>query len=225
MSPAEQTEIERKYDVDETAVVPDLVGTTPRDPSAGGAGRDLRVAHVDVDPPAHLAATYHDAPGRPLLGGRVTLRRRTGGHDAGWHLKLPPTGPGAGRREVHAPLGEADDGVPAELLDRVADRLDGRDVAPVLVLETTRTAHRLRAADGTELAELADDAVSATEPETGTRRSWREWEVELAPGLDGADGEALLVAVEAVLRSAGAVPSSSRSKLARGLGEEPLPGA
>ena len=270
MSTREQTEIERKYDVRDEAVVPDLTGVRRAGPGAeaggdpqgdgrgrGGAGPVLEVARVDRAAPAHLRAVYHDTDDHLLLRSRVTLRRRTGGHDEGWHLKLPPTGPAGssgqqtpsgdpgttgtdhstaaagGRREVHAPLGVEGSGVPAELLDRVRDLLGGRPVSPVVVLETTRTATTLVGADGSELVEVADDVVTATvsrAPASGAPtssggepvvRRWREWEAELAPGVDGASGEALLDAVEVRLLDAGAVPSASRSKLARALGAEP----
>ena len=36
-----------------------------------------------------LEAVYYDTPNLRLLAEGVTLRRRTGGEDAGWHLKLP----------------------------------------------------------------------------------------------------------------------------------------
>jgi hypothetical protein len=262
MGTSEQTEIERKYDVDEEAVVPDLDGVSVPADLAGGAGAEggagpvLEVVRAERAAPAHLRAVYHDTDDHLLLRSRITLRRRTGGHDEGWHLKLPaapaPAGassgqetssddPGTtgtdhsaahstagstrGRREVHAPLGSEDEGVPSELLARVEVQLDGRSVAPVIVLETTRTATTLVDAEGAALAELADDVVTATvsgrhgaEPVV---RRWREWEAELAPGVDGAAGETLLDAIEARLLAAGAVPSASRSKLARGLGAEP----
>jgi inorganic triphosphatase YgiF len=228
MSGTEQIEIERKYDVDEGAVVPDLVGTAavPSAGSAGGgAGRPLEVARVALDPAASLAATYHDTADHRLLGARATLRRRTGGHDAGWHLKLPPAVAGGGRREVHHPLGAADEPVPAALRERVAALLgaDGDVVAPglqpVLLLETERTARHLLDGDGRELAEVADDVVRATRTADGRVRTWREWEVELGPGVDGPEGEALLDAVAPRLRAAGARASVHRSKLALGLGD------
>jgi inorganic triphosphatase YgiF len=261
MSTSEQTEIERKYDVDAEAVVPDLDGVADHPDLAGGAGPVLEVARVERSAPAHLRAVYHDTDDRLLLGSRITLRRRTGGHDEGWHLKLRPSAAGSapsgqdpsgqetssetsqgtrtdhsaaasasdgstrGRREVHAPLGSEDEGVPAELLARVEEQLRGRSVAPVIVLETTRTATTLLDAEGDAVAELADDVVTATVPgrdgaEPVVRR-WREWEAELAPGVDGPAGDALLDAIEERLLAAGAVPSTSRSKLARGLGAEP----
>ena len=50
-----------------------------------------------------LSATYYDTADLRLLRSRMTLRRRRGGSDAGWHLKLPA---GADSRdEVRHPLG------------------------------------------------------------------------------------------------------------------------
>ncbi|WP_242418751.1 CYTH domain-containing protein, partial [Frankia sp. CpI1-P] len=36
-----------------------------------------------------LDAVYYDSDDLRLARNQITLRRRTGGHDAGWHLKLP----------------------------------------------------------------------------------------------------------------------------------------
>ena len=212
----EQTEIERKYDVDEGATVPELSGV---------GGPDLAVATVEHDDAVELAATYWDTVDHTLLGARTTLRRREGGDDAGWHLKLPPSAGGSGRREVHWPLGEPDEAVPAALRRLVEARLRGRPVHPVLRLGTTRTVTRLLDDSGRPLAELADDVVRASNPVTASLRTWREWEVELAPGVDGAEGERLLDAVADRLEAAGAAASSSKSKLARGLGAEATPSA
>ena len=210
----EQTEIERKYDVHESARVPDLAGV-----GGGTAGAPV-VDVVGHDDPVELAATYWDTVDHTLLGARTTLRRREGGGDAGWHLKLPPSAGTSGRREVHWPLGEPDEPVPDALRRLVEARLRGRPVHPVLRLETTRTVTRLLDGSGRRLAELADDVVRASNPDTGVLRTWREWEVELAPGVDGDEGERLLDAVAERLESAGASVSSSKSKLARGLGSE-----
>jgi len=222
----EQTEIERKYDVHETAVVPDLADV--RGGAASGPADDalghLVVDRVRHEAPVELAATYWDTVEHTLLGARTTLRRREGGGDAGWHLKLPPSAGTTGRREVHWPLGRSDEPVPTALRHLVEARLRGRPVHPVLRLETTRTVTRLLDGSGRELAELADDVVRASNPDTGVLRTWREWEVELAPGVGGAEGEQLLDAVAERLESAGASVSSSKSKLARGLGGGPAAG-
>ncbi|WP_423923597.1 CHAD domain-containing protein [Frigoribacterium sp. 2-23] len=217
MSRTEQTEIERKYDVGADATVPDLTGAD--------VGDALVVDRVETAGAVLLNAVYFDTADHVLLANRVTLRRRTGGGDEGWHLKLPPTAASAGRREVHWPLGgDSAEPVPAELRRLVEFVLRGRPLHPVLVLETSRTTSRLLAFDDTALAEIADDVVTAGDPDSAQLRAWREWEVELAPGIDGPQGEAVLTAVGSALERAGATPSESKSKLARGLGAgQPTP--
>ena len=69
-------EVERKFDVDAGFALPDLGDVD------GVASADAPVEHG-------LEAVYHDTADLRLARARVTLRRRTGGHDAGWHLKLP----------------------------------------------------------------------------------------------------------------------------------------
>ncbi len=105
---------------------------------------------------------YFDTPARDLACNRITLRRRTGGDDAGWHLKLP-AGPDA-RTEVRAPLGTADgshEEVPGELLDVVLAIVRDRPVGPVARICTTRQVHLLYGADDAVLAEFCDDQVTA----------------------------------------------------------------
>ncbi|SEL27683.1 CYTH domain-containing protein [Blastococcus sp. DSM 46786] len=195
---AEQLEIERKFDVDEGFAVPALDGVP------GVAAVAGPVVH-------ELAAVYHDTADLRLVRTRVTLRRRTGGPDEGWHLKLPA---GAARRELHAPLTDGTDVAPAELLDVIGGLLAGEVPAPVVTMRTRRVVTALRDAPGRVLAELADDTVTATVA-AGTAggapevRSWRELEVELVDGP-----EAVLAAVGEVLVAAGARPSPRASKLA-----------
>ena len=100
-------EVERKFEIVESTVSPSFEGLSS-------------VLRVERSPAQQLDAVYFDTPGHDLAAHHITLRRRTGGTDAGWHLKLP-AGPDA-RTEVRAPLGdEADaDAVPAELLRRRA---------------------------------------------------------------------------------------------------------
>ena len=96
-APDSSLEIERKYAVGAGFVLPDL-SMVPG------------VAAVTGPDTYHLTAVYLDTPGLDLAAARITLRRRTGGTDAGWHLKLPA---GAeARREVHAPLGPGGEPVP-----------------------------------------------------------------------------------------------------------------
>jgi CHAD domain-containing protein len=213
---SQQTEIEKKYDVDEDAAVPPLEGL----PGVTRAG----LPHTAV-----LEAVYFDTKRHTLASHRITLRRRTGGTDAGWHLKLPPledTGTGAEpqqRRELHAPLGQPDV-VPDSLLAHLQAYLRGAEVAPVVRLETSRTTHALYGEDGVHLADLADDRVTAERLHRGQKgpagggekQHWREWELELVhgdPGLFAPAGE--------LLAKAGARPAGHASKLARALGGAP----
>jgi len=89
---ATTTEVERKYDVPVDFTVPDL-------------GRLPAVAAVDEPTEHRLDATYYDTTDLRLAANHVTLRRRSGGNDAGWHIKRP-TEDGE-RTEEHAPLTRA----------------------------------------------------------------------------------------------------------------------
>ncbi|MET7359515.1 CYTH and CHAD domain-containing protein [Streptomyces sp. NPDC005562] len=197
-------EIERKYDVGADAALPDLTGV---------AG----VADVVDRGVVELDAVYWDTADQRLAAGSVTLRRRTGGADEGWHLKLPVSLADGVRDEIHAPLSDA---VPRDLAGLVRSRVRGADLLPVVRLLSTRTLSHLVDADGTLLAEVAVDRVLAERltADTGTAE-WTEAEVELADGAD----PALLDKVEKKLRKAGARRSASPSKLARALAETAPP--
>jgi inorganic triphosphatase YgiF len=210
-------ETERKYEAGADFTLPDLTGL-----AAGAAAGEPRTDQ--------LSAVYFDTAGFALAAARITLRRRTGGPDAGWHLKLP-----AGtdrRREVHAPLGDGSEPVPASLTGLVAGWTGGQPLRPVARLDTTRQVLPLAGPDGQVLAEIADDLVTGWLPGPGGREwraesAWREIEVELKTGSTG-----LLDEVGDRLRQAGAVPSAATSKLGRLLsaagrpaGHAPPPGA
>ena len=154
---------------------------------------------------------YFDTDDLRLARSGATLRRRTGGEDAGWHLKLPTGRPGT-RTELHAPLGEDVD-VPAELADLVRARTRAKPLVPVLRLETVRTVTRLLAEDGSLLLEIADDRVLA-EPNGAPSRTWREIEVERHSA-----GKGLVGRVDALLREAGASPAAWPSKVTHALGD------
>jgi inorganic triphosphatase YgiF len=198
---SEFLEIEQKFDVDTGFERPSFAG----------------LAGVTEAAPElyHLSATYFDTADGRLAASKITLRRRTGGTDEGWHLKLP-AGAGA-RREVHAPLGPGRPGEPGErrvpevLAARVADVTGGQPLAPIAVLNTERTVVTLRGDDGQTVAEVADDAVTARRlAPAGPELRWREVEVEVPtanPSLQRAAADVLL--------AAGARPAGHGSKLAR----------
>ncbi|MEH0430108.1 CYTH and CHAD domain-containing protein [Streptomyces stelliscabiei] len=190
-------EIERKYESDESGL-PDLTGV---------AG----VATVMDKGVAELDAVYYDTPDERLAAASITLRRRTGGSDAGWHLKLPVS---AGvRDEIRAPLSDT---LPHELKGLVRSRVRGAELVPLVRLLSTRDVSELLDANGALLAEVSVDAVVAERlTEDGRTSQWSEIEVELAD-----DGDpAFLDKVDKKLRKAGVRPSDSPSKLARALKE------
>lgn len=203
---ARYTEIERKFAVTENTV----------SPSFEGLSAIAEVARVETQ---HLDAVYFDTPNRDLAAHRITLRRRTGGSDAGWHLKLP-----AGvdtRTEVRTPLGTATDTVPEDLRDIVLAIVRDRPLSPVARISTERNVQVLRGADGVGLAEFCDDRVTASVTgEEADAQSWREWELELLTA-DAPDD--LMDRLSNRLADAGAGPAGHGSKLARVLGTDAAP--
>ena len=108
----------------------------------------------------YLSATYFDTEDLDLNQHKITLRRRVGGDDEGWHLKLPVRKDT--RQELHAPLDEGDTGsVPARLAAQVEDITAGRRLRPIAILDTERTVWTLTSAAGDALVEVADDRVTA----------------------------------------------------------------
>ncbi|GIG64838.1 CHAD domain-containing protein [Phytomonospora endophytica] len=191
---ARTVETERKYDVDPGFATPDLAG----------------VATVGEPRTFTLRAVYHDTHDLRLQAGGLTFRRREGGPDAGWHLKLPAAKDT--RVELHAPLDSAAT-PPGELAGLLFAHTRGRPLEPVATLTTVRTVRPLLDGGGRVLAELADDDVRA-ERADGQAAHWREVEVELVHGPPE-----ILKTVGKRLRAAGAERASSASKLARALGD------
>jgi CHAD domain-containing protein len=190
-------EIERKYESDESGL-PDLTGV-----AGVKAVIDKGVAQLD--------ATYYDTHDERLAAASITLRRRTGGSDAGWHLKFPVS-PGV-RDEIQAALSDT---VPRTLAGLVRSRVRETELLPVVRLRSDRDVRHLVDAEGTLLAEVSVDAVRAERlTEGGGTAQWTEIEVELADGGD----PAFLDKVEKRLKKAGVRPSKSASKLARALAE------
>ncbi|WP_329291246.1 CYTH and CHAD domain-containing protein [Streptomyces pseudovenezuelae] len=190
-------EIERKYESDDSGL-PDLTGVPGVETVV-----DKGVAHLD--------ATYYDTADERLMASSVTLRRRTGGSDAGWHLKFPVSE--GVRDEIQAPLSDT---LPDELAALVRSRVRDVELLPVVRLRSDRDVRHLLDADGRLLAEVSVDAVHAERLSGGVGDAqWTEIEVELADGGD----PALLDKVDKRLRKAGVRPSGSSSKLARALAE------
>lgn len=192
-------EVERTYtpvDPTEEVELPDLVGV-------GEVTARGRAATVELE------AVYVDTVDLRLTRAGISLRRRTGGADEGWHLKVPA---GSGRDELHRPLGRPSSPPPKPLRDAVLAWTAGQDLEPVATIHTRRTAHDLVAADGRVLAEVAEDETRSVRD--GTVLEWREVEVELVDG-----DEELLDLVEERLRDAGLRPAAVGRKIERALAD------
>ncbi|GAA2227689.1 CYTH and CHAD domain-containing protein [Streptomyces amakusaensis] len=198
-------EIERKYEATPETRLPELT-------------RVAGVAAVADHGTAELDAVYYDTADLRLAAASITLRRRTGGADAGWHLKLP-VAPGV-RDEIGVPLS---DDIPRTLRALVRARVRGAEPVPVVRLLSSRHLQLLTDADGRLLAEVSRDAVRARrllgEGEgAGREAAWDEIEVELGDDAD----PAVLDRVHKKLTKAGLRPAAAPSKLARALAETGL---
>jgi CHAD domain-containing protein len=190
-----QPETERKYEANGHAAIPTLDGLPGVTATAG---------------PRHevLEATYYDTPDLRLARSGLTMRRRAGGSDDGWHLKVPV---GKDRRdEIHLPLdGETEP--PAQLAELTLGYTRGAGLGPVARIRTERTTWQLVGRKGRLLAEVTEDHVTAERiAEESEVESWHEVEVELGEASDD-----MLDVTEKRLRKAGFRRSRFGSKLAR----------
>lgn len=166
MTQADQhMEVERKFALAAEGAVPD-----PTDwPGVEAVSAPVRF---------ELDALYFDTPDLRLARAGVTLRRRTGGSDDGWHLKIPSDGDG--RLEHGLPLDAGQDTPPEEFVTQVADLTDGEPLQPICRVCTIRVERRLDGATGV-LATVCDDTVTTNNLlDPGLDQAWHELEVELA---------------------------------------------
>ncbi|GII52896.1 CHAD domain-containing protein [Planotetraspora thailandica] len=196
-------EIEDKFDVPAEYGLPDLSG--------------VRGCSDVAQPLSHrLVALYFDTPDLRLATRGITLRRRRGGEDEGWHLKLPKAK--RVRQEITLPLTRGAKTVPPQLAELVLAFTRGAPLSPVAQLETRRGLVKLLDDGGETLVEIADDDVKGTVLGDDPRvERWREVEAELKNG-----DRRLLKRVAKRLVKAGATPAETGSKLVRLLGDVPV---
>ncbi len=191
-------ELERTYAPGPGADLPDLTEV----PGIESVGQ----TRVD-----ELSARYFDTADLVLVRAGVSLRRRVGGADEGWHLKVPS---GTGRDERRVPLARSVRQPPKVLRDLVQGWVRGAPLTVVATVDTRRTTYPLLGASGVVLAELVDDEVTGTRAD-GSVTSWREWEVELVEGEAG-----LLETADELMAGHGVEPAAVDRKVARVLGDQ-----
>lgn len=210
--PQQYLEVESKFAVDAATALPELSAIK-------GVARVLRSTRQQ------LSATYFDTKDLRLTREKITLRRRVGGSDDGWHIKLPGE---QGRIELRVGL-DAGEHVPAELATQVRAIVRDAPLEPIAQVDNHRTEVLLGNTAGEPVAEFCDDSVKARSLlDASTPTEWREWELELADALAGTEaGTVLLHEATEVLLAAGAKRASSPSKLLTALGDfihtAPLP--
>jgi CHAD domain-containing protein len=190
-------ERECTFEVDPDWVLPQVMDLLP---DGGRLDKEVR----------RLKNTYFDTPTAGLRVFGATLRRRVGGSETGWRLKVPN---GTTRTELQS--GSRTKRLPAALSKGVAGLLAGETLQPVATLVTTRTAYRLLNANDELVLQIAEDQVESGPPDgQSTLRSWREVAVKLGPAGKKKD----LKRTGKLLRAAGATPSTTRTKLDRAVG-------
>ena len=156
-----------------------------------------------------LTAVYFDTHDLRLTRAGVSLRRRVGGHDEGWHLKVPAE---VGRDEIRLPLRRSASAPPKELRELVQGWTRGVPLEAVATIRTHRTTYPLLG-EGVVPAEVADDEVTGKRAD-GETVCWREWELELVEGdVD------LLAAADELMAAAGIGLAEVSRKIERTLGD------
>jgi len=164
----------------------------------------------------HMNAAYYDTRELTLLRWGITVRRREGGADAGWHMKLPVTnGKDGARDELHLPLTDNALGdVPAEFIEMIAPLLRNKTMGHLADVKTTRTTYTMIDEHGHSVVEIADDHV-IVEQDKIEINAFREIEVELLHDTKSAMD--VLVIIQKRILDTGATPISL-SKVASALG-------
>jgi inorganic triphosphatase YgiF len=203
MDPFEVVEIERKFEVDDATRVPDF--------SDFAGCSTASSPHLES-----LTAVYFDTSDFALAKRAIVVRRRSGGNDAGWHVKLREDE--EQRRELHWPLessgGEVDT-IPEQLLTAAGIPESSASLHPIAVLRTERMRRTFRDDGGNEIGEFCEDQVRA-ERVVGRPYStaWREWELEAS-----GQGHQFLAQWASSLLDVGATPARYEAKLVRALGD------
>jgi inorganic triphosphatase YgiF len=195
-----EREVEHKFQVSSSFAMPAIDDIAPV---------------VERQETVHLSAVYYDTPDLRLIREGITLRHRSGGHDAGWHLKLPASRFSTGvRDEIGLPATHGHTDPPRELT-RLIRAITGRaPIQPVATLTTARQSWLVRDSSGEVLGELTDDQVDVTDDGGESSDAFREIEFEEGPACT----PAVVQEISDRLTTAGASTGTFIPKVARALG-------
>ena len=204
----------RKLRVHALFRMPELVG---RVPGLAGTTVDTGLTRVERHPSVEVHSVYYDTEDLRLIRWGVTLRRRSGGPDEGWHLTLPVDGAEPGiADEMHLPLDTGELGhVPETMADVVTALVRRQPLLPVATLHTQRTSYLLCGADDVAVGELVDDVVSIMDDDVVAGR-FRELQLTTLT-----DDPTFLEPVRELLGAHGAMPGTT-SKAGSALGPAAL---
>jgi CHAD domain-containing protein len=201
MTARDCVETERKYQVEDKTSLP-----------LSGVGTGARVGAVSE---MQLDAVDFDTPNLDLHRRGISLRRRTGGDDEGWHVKVPRDTDQ--KTEIRHPLGRAVQTVPRKVVDPVRALVRDQPLVPVAAITTKRTAYALLGHD-TLVATLCDDRVTGRSLlDHQDEQTWREWELEV---VEGEPAGSIFAAMEPFLLEAGAHRGVHSSKVGRVLEQD-----
>jgi len=150
-------ETERKYEIGDGVELPGLAELTGVQSPVGPEEQTLESVYFDTDD-------------LRLAQAGVTLRRRRGGDDAGWHLTLPADGDSRDEVRVSDARAGRRRTPPPELAALTRALRRGEPLGPVAELATRRRRWRLTDENGRVLVEVVDDHVSAHTVGASTRR-------------------------------------------------------
>ena len=216
--------IEATYQATGDVEVPSLVELFGSLRGKPGAPASDGTPWAEGEPVGHsFDSTYFDTAQLDLSAAGLTLLRRAGGDDAGWHLEVPV--PGSAPRVVRVPLEEGAEDVPKQLVSMTRAGAWGRPLIPVARIHTDRAVRRLVDPTGQVLVEVADDrvtgqriaGVAGQDEAPAEMTTWRAIEVEVVHGPPR-----LLTDVDAPLRERGLTPAPAVSPVVRMLGAEAL---
>ncbi|WP_051217835.1 CYTH and CHAD domain-containing protein [Nocardioides insulae] len=168
------------------------------------------VRETRLQPQVELVADHYDTADKVLARAGVTLERRVGGDDEGWHVEVTAT---RGRLETRWPLERSTHTPPKPARDLVSGWTRGHPLIPVATVTVHRTATLLLAENAAVLAEFADDRVTGNTPDGGSV-TWREWRITQVEG-----GHDLLSAAAHHLEGNDVPRATTTPVLARALGD------